>query len=900
MTEMPGGGRDAALPIDAVLPRLLEEVGRSRAVLLSAPPGAGKTTRVPPALLRAGLVEGQLVLLQPRRLAARAVAAMMARGLGEPLGRTVGYRVRFEERASKETRILVVTEGILTRRLLADPLLEGVGCVILDEFHERSLDADLCLGFLRELLEARPELRLIVMSATLQAAPLAELLGGAPLVSCEVRGHPLAIAYRPAPAGERRPLPARVRAALLELLAAPDDDGGDLLVFLPGASEIRQALRELEEHPLPGQPELVPLYGALPAAEQDRALRPGAGRRVVLATNLAETSLTVPGVTAVIDSGLVKRLRYDPRLGLDRLELGQVSRASAEQRAGRAGRLAPGRVLRLWSAAEQAALAEAEAPELARVDLAPALLAILTFQPGDPSRLRLLEPLPAPALARGLSLLRALGALEAGAQTALSPLGRRLAALPVHPRLGAMLEAARGEGLLEEGALLAALLGERDLLARGQPATASESDLLHRRELFLELEAGRFAPALASRLGVDRRAAEQVAEAREQLLRLARGEGRPRRGSSRESPGGSSRESPDGSSRESPGGSSRESPGGSSRESPDGPGLESRLRRVILAGYPDRVCRRRAPGSPEAVMVGGRGVRLAEESGVREAELFVALEAEAGRPGLHSVSLVRQASAVDEGMLAALFPAQLTSAREVTFDERREAVLGLERRRFADLVLAEREAPVDRGHAAELLAEAAARRFAELFRPDEEGRQLLGRLHLAAAHLAEEGWPDPSEAGLRALLPALCAGRHSLAELARLDWASALAARLDGRQRALLERELPERLEVPSGSRIRVDYAPALEGGAPVLAVKLQELFGLATSPRVARGRVALVLHLLAPSGRPVQVTQDLASFWNTGYSEVRRTLRGRYPKHPWPEDPWTAPPTARTKRGGR
>lgn len=847
------------LPIDALLEPLVEALRRGPTAILSAPPGAGKTTRVPPVLLRAGLVDGQIIVLQPRRLAARAVAGLMARQMGEPLGRTVGYRVRFEERLSAATRILVVTEGVLTRRLLGDPLLEGVGCVVLDEFHERSVDADLCLAFLRELLEVRRDLKLVVMSATLEATPLQTFLGGCPHLHGELRGYPLDIRYDAQP--DRRPLPQRIRSGLLRLLADQRDDGGDMLVFLPGAGEIRAALALLEEQPLPGTPELVPLYGALPPDQQDRIFQRGSRRRIVLATNIAETSLTVPGVTAVVDSGLVRRLRYDARLGLDGLELGHISQASAEQRAGRAGRLSPGRALRLWTAAEQAGLPAAETPEIRRVDPAPVLLSTLAFHPGDPNRFEYLEA-PSPAdMEAGLTLLRQLRALPHQGFS-LTDRGRRLARWPLHPRLGAMLEAASAGDLFAEGALLAALLGERDLLrTNGAGETSHDSDLLHRRDLFLALKAAHFSPEAARRLGLDERAAREVERAREQLARLASPSTRTCR-----------------------------------PEMPD----ERGLLRLPLAGYPDRLCRRRAAGSLDGIMVGGRGVRLDERSGVRRAALFLALEIDAGRPGLHAVSRVRQASAVDEAMLEERFTDEMRLERSAYFDERQGAVRATERRMYQDLVLAEREVPPQADEAGQLLAAAALARFAEAVKPDDEGLQLIARLRLARRHLPEESWPGVDDAGLRRLLAELCTTRRSLDDLARVDWADELRRRLDRRLRGLLERELPERLEVPSGSQVRVDYAAGEKDDAPVLAVKLQELFGLAETPRLARGRLPVVLHLLAPNGRPVQITRDLHSFWEHGYAEVRRTLRGRYPKHPWPEDPWSSPPTRGTKRNRR
>lgn len=855
------------LPIEAVLPRLIEQLRERRAAVLTAPAGAGKSTRVPPALLSAGIpAVGQIVMLQPRRLAARAVARMMARAFDEPVGRTVGYRVRFEDKSCAQTRVLVVTEGILTRRFLADPFLEGVGCVILDEFHERTVHVDLALAFVRELMQVREELRLVVMSATLsRVEPLLRFLGpGCDQIACETAVHPLQIDYLRRPELGRRPLPDQVAAGLRRMLGRDDDDGGDLLVFLPGAAEIRGAKTRLEEESLPGQPELVPLYGALSAPEQDRVLQPGARRRVILSTNIAETSLTVPGVTAVVDSGLVKRLSYDPRTGMDRLELGQVSAASATQRAGRAGRTAPGRVLRLWTEEEQRTLPKADPPEILRVDLSSALLSILAFHPSDPHDLPLFEPPSRASVDAALSLLLLLGAVERAGEEGrmrLTALGQRLAAFPLHPRVGAMLEASRSLGLEGEAALLAALLGERDLLRHdaGPPPTTS-SDLLLRRYLYLDLERRHFSERAARELGVDLRAAHQVRQAEGQLLRLIRTTPAP------------------------------------NRESP-----ERSLLQLVLAGFPDRVCRRRRPGKPEAKMVGGRGVRLSEASGVRDAELFVALEADAGKRGLHAVSVVRVASAVDEQQLGELFPEQLRSSIATVFDEQSQAIKGVRRRCYADLLLAEEEGvDVEPLEAARLLAAEAAQRFEQVFRPDREARQLIARLRFAAAHLPLP-WLDVSEQGLKALLPELCqAGHRSLDELRRLDWAKELQSRLTHRQHQLLEREVPARLQVPSGRWVVIDYAEALgPGGAPVLAVKLQEVFGLAETPRVCGGRVPLRLHLLAPNGRPVQVTQDLRSFWSETYAEVRKDLRGRYPKHPWPADPWSARPTSRTKPRG-
>ncbi len=893
---------ETALPIDGILPRLLDALAAHRSLVLTAPPGAGKTTRVPLALHRAGWTEaGQLLVLQPRRLAARATARRMAALLGEPLGRTVGYQVRFERRVSAATRILVVTEGILTRRLIADPFLEDTACVVLDEFHERSVHSDLALAFLRELQAVRGELRLVVMSATLDAEPVRAFLEDCALLDCPLRQHPLRIDYLQRP--DQRPLERQVRAGLQRLLAEPEDDGGGVLVFLPGAAAIERCRRLLDAAPLPGRPAVLPLYGALPAAAQDRALAPAERRRVVLATNIAETSLTVPGIGAVVDSGWVKRLRAEPRTGLERLQVERVSRAAADQRAGRAGRLGPGRALRLWTRAEQAGLVAAETPELLRCDLTPVLLAALAFHPGPPQALDWLDAPPPAGLDAALALLRLLGAVERDAAR-LTPLGQRLVGLPVHPRLGALLAHAADAGRPAAGALLAALLAERDILARGAggpPALPdSDSDLLLRRDWFQEAAAADFSAAACRRLGLDPGALRQVDRARAQLERLAGRLGgherRPSGGRQRKKTAAAARSGAAAERVE----SSDAAPLGGAGEEPPGP--ERVLRRAVLAGFADRVCCRRAAGSDEAKMVGGAGVRLDAGSGVRRAPLFVALEAEAGPRGLHAAVRVRQAHAVDVSDLAAVLPQALSETRRVRFDPQRAAVVGVVEQRFADLLLAEQVGvALQPDEAAAELARAAVARFEQVFRPDAAGRRTLARLRLAARVLGEQDWPRLDEAGLRGLLAEQCAGRRSLAELEQLDWSAVLLGRLDWRQRRQLDAELPERIAAPSGRRVAIDYAAA-DGpeAAPVLAVKLQELFGLEQTPRIARGRLALLLHLLAPNGRPVQVTRDLASFWRQVYPEVRRDLRGRYPKHPWPEDPLSARPTAATRHRPR
>jgi len=828
----------ASLPVDRALPDVVRALRAHGAAVLTAPPGSGKTLRTPPALLKAGLLgDGRLLMLQPRRVAARACAHTMARWMGESAGETVGYHIRFDRRASAKTRILVMTEGVLTSRFAGDPLLDGVSCVILDEFHERSIHTDLGLAFLKELRAVRENLSILVMSATLAAEPVAAYLDDAPVIRVEARTHPLTVDYRSLPADAE--LGARVQAGLERLLDDPADDGGHILAFLPGAPEIRRVQRHLEKRDW--GLELAPLYGALSPAEQDRALAPSARRRLILATNIAETSLTIEGVTAVIDSGLHKRAIHDPNRGVDRLDTLRISRASADQRAGRAGRTAPGRVVRLWSEDWQAMMPEQDPPEIAIADLAGPLLRVLDFHGPDLNAFPFFERPPQAALDQALAVLRMLGAV--GGDGRIAERGRRLVNLPLHPRIGRIFERAAELGQLQEAALACAILNER-------PFARTNLSLFEQIQALRQYAEGRGTDAL------DRRAAKRALEAERQLLRQAK------------------RLWPN----------ARKEAAAMSRAA---------LADLLLSGYPDRLCVARASG--QGVMVGGRGVAFEPFKSPDGAGLFLALEvAERGRK--------RTAGHVD-----LLCPVTLDQARSAlplateetaVWDVARDAAAGVRRVVWQDLVLVETGGVNVAGEAlAACLAENAAARFDVFFKPDKAAAGLLQRLRFAAVHLPEEPWPDVSDDGLKALLPELCIGKRKLDELRRLDWSSALLSRLAWRQRNLLDQEVPETVEVPSGSRIRIDYAPAFEAaGQPVLAARMQELFGMTDTPRVARGRVPLLLHLLAPNMRPAQVTQDLRSFWNGTYAEVRKELRQRYPKHYWPEDPWTAQATRRVR----
>ncbi len=836
----------AALPIDAVLADVVAALRQARSCVLVAPTGAGKTTRLPPALQDAGL--GPVVVLEPRRLAARAAARRVARERGCPVGEEVGYHVRFDRKVSGRTRIAFVTEGIFVRRLQDDPFLSGIGCVVLDEFHERSLDLDLALALVRRIqLEARPDLALVVTSATLDAEAVSAYLGGAPIVRSEGRLYPVATLHLP-PEPRERPAEHVARGVRRAL-----EHGGDVLAFLPGVAEIRRAREALADFAGARGVALVELYGDLPPAAQDAALEPGPARKIVLATNVAESSVTVPGVRAVVDTGLARTLKSDPAVGLDRLELGRVSLASADQRAGRAGREAPGLCVRLWSALEQRALRAFDEPEVRHADLAGAVLQLLAWGERDLAAFPWLDPPPAAALERALELGRLLGAIDASG--ALTPLGRTLVRVPAHPRLARLLVAGHELGALHDAAAAAAVLGERDPWRRDERRgdgrdvqRGSDSDVLDRVRALRAF--GERGAAAAPQLAPG--AARACLAVQKQLVRVA-----------------------------------REALGPSRERAQD-----DALLRALLAAFPDRLARRRPDDPRRAVLVGGRGARLAPECAVEQGELFVAVDLDAGR----GEALVRMASAVHRDWVDGG-----RSHVEVacTFDAERKRVIGRRRVMLGPLVLDESDAdPGDTADVERVLVEAARADLAralDLARPEVAG--LIARLRCLAQWRPELELPALDDAFLAALVPDLAVGCRSFADLAAAPLEAHIRGRLTREQLAALERDAPERIEVPSGSRIRLAYEP---GRPPVLAARIQELFGLARTPRVAGGRVNVLMHLLAPNGRPQQVTDDLESFWSRTYFDVRKELRRRYPKHEWPDDPTTAVARRRPGRGPR
>jgi ATP-dependent helicase HrpB len=828
------------LPIRDVLPALGSALTRGHAVL-AAPPGSGKTTVVPLALLDAAWLRGRrIVMLEPRRLAARAAAARMAALADDEVGGLVGYQVRFDRRVSTRTRVEVLTEGILARRLQADPALDGVGLVIFDEFHERNLHADLALALCLDSVRGlREDLRLLVMSATLDPAPVAALLGDAAVVVGEGRQYPVEVRYLERPIdGPWLPVADRVvRRALAE-------QGGDVLVFLPGAGEIR-ALGDRLADLAASDVRIAPLYGDLPKEAQDAALRPrvDGGRRVVLATDIAETSLTIEGVGGVVDSGYCRRPVFDPNRGLTRLDTERISQASAAQRAGRAGRLGPGLCFRLWTEREQGTLAPRTPPEILTADLGALALGLLRWGVADPRSLAWLDPPPTAHWAQALDVLRDLGLCDGDGR--LTPAGREAADLGAQPRLAYLLVVAAAHGALGLAADLAALLEERDPI-RGVPGEARSADI----ELRLHALADHRESRRATR-GLDPAALARVERTARHWRRLAgAGEGH----------------------------------GGG----PTGAGA------LLSLAYPDRIGRRRTHHGGRYLLSSGRGAALGDGDPLATAELIVVPHLDAGA----TEGRIHLAAAVTLAELRALHAGRLRIEDEVVWDAGAGRVRAERVERLGALVLSRRPLAAPPAEAV-LVAFCAGLEAAgaEALPWDERARQFQARVAFVRRHAPEGGWPDLTDATLLASLPAWLgpwiAGMTRLDEVQRLDLLAVLHARLGWPQRQALDRLAPEGIEVPSGARKRIDY---VAGDPPVLAVKLQEMFGLADTPRLCDGRVPLMLHLLSPAQRPVQVTQDLRGFWNRGYTEVRKELRGRYPKHPWPEDPWHATPTARTK----
>ena len=830
------------LPINAALPELAQALTHRHAVLLEAPPGAGKSTLVPLFLMDSAWLSGQKILmLEPRRIAARAVANRMAALVGEPVGSGVGFRTRLETRVSQATRIEVVTEGILTRMLQEDSSLAGIGCVIFDEFHERSLNADLGLALcLESQRNLREDLRIVVMSATLDLKPLVRLLDDAPVVTARGRSFEVATHYVP-----RRPEVSLELQTSQVLRSALRDHDGDILCFLPGAAEIARVQRTLEEPGLDPAVKILPLYGELTGAAQDAALAPSSSgqRKVVLATSIAETSLTIPGIRVVVDSGMRRYAEFDPVTGMSRLVTGKVSQAAADQRRGRAGRTSHGDCYRLWSEGTHAALSAQTVPEILHADLAPLALELACWG-ADAKSLAWLDPPPAAPLAQARDLLRELEAIDASVRV--TPHGRMVEKLGMHPRLAHMLVKSRDLGAARLACDLAAILSERDIL-RAAPG-ARDADL-RLRVAVLRGEAHEVPPGVT----VDARAKDQALRSSANWQRdFARG----------------------------------------LRDSAD----PHQATGILLAwAYPDRIGRARGEGG-RYLLANGRGARFGEPQALAKSEFIVAAELD----GAEREARIFLAAPISLPDLEQHFANLIHDSAEIRWDEKDQAIRAQRERRLGALILDSAEMRNPDADAMHNAALTGLKQLGIAGMPwTKELQQWRARVMLVRQYAvaAPAPWPDLSDAALAASLEAWAApwiaGVTRREHFAKLDLSSALRSFVTHAQGVILEREAPTHFKVPSGSAVPIDY---LDGEIPTLSVRLQELFGLHETPAVACGRLPLLLKLLSPAGRPVQITRDLVSFWQRGYHEVKKDLKGRYPKHYWPDDPYTAQATRRAR----
>ena len=835
-----------ALPIEEVLGELRGHLAHRGSAVLVAEPGAGKTTRVPLALLSERWLDGQrIVMLEPRRLAARSAARYMAATLGERTGETVGYRVRQETNVGPNTRIEVVTEGVLTRMLQSDPGLEGVGLVIFDEFHERSLHADLGLALCLQAREwFRSDLKILVMSATMEAGPVAALLGGAPIVESKGRSYPVETFYMPA--GKHESAEEAVARTVRHALA---HESGSILVFLPGAAEIRRAEELLATHVRDPSVRVLPLHGQLPQEQQDEAVAPAkpGERKVVLATSIAETSLTIEGVRVVIDSGLMRVPRFSPATGMTRLETVRVSAASADQRKGRAGRLGPGVCYRIWTEHEQARLVPFNTPEIRDADLAPLALELAAWGVSDPSELRWLDPPPSGAFSQARSLLVRLGAITA--EGSFTAYGTELARTGLHPRMAHMVLQAVKHGLGSLACDIAALLGERDILRR--VGTPPDADLRLRLEALWQMS-GKLpsdqATSLHSTGHSIHSAACRFAAAEADRLRRAFRIAEPER--------------------------------------PD-----ARLCGAVLAlAYPDRIGQARGDG--RFLLSSGRGAAFAGVQPLSAAPYLVAGELDDA--GTESRIRIAAPVALDE--LERMAPELFLEETAVEWDRAGKTVRARKRKRLGALIVS--DIPLSNPEPEEIaqaLMDGIRAEGLSLLPWTEAARKFQQRVRFMSRW--EEGWPDLSDEALMETMDSWLAvhlyGKKSAQDLRSLQLVSIFESMLGWDQRRRLDQEAPSHITVPSGSRVSVDYS---DPEAPAISVRLQEMFGMTESPRLGGGRVPLTVHLLSPAMRPVQVTRDLASFWREAYFEVKKDLKGRYPKHYWPDDPASAIPTRRTK----
>jgi ATP-dependent helicase HrpB len=839
-----------SLPIDGLQADLVAACGRVRRLVLRAPTGSGKSTRIPQMLLDLNLVQGQIVVLQPRRIAARLLAARIAQERGVRLGGEVGYQIRFERVESAQTRIKFVTEALLLRQMASDPELKGVGAVVFDEFHERNLHSDVALALARRLQEThRPDLLIMAMSATLDTEGVAKWLGSAETLAADGRAYPVQVEYTHLPRNSTRPIWDAAAEQVRRVLS--EEAEGDILVFMPGSYEIMRTIGAVRNLPESGGVDILPLYGELPPEEQDRAVKPSPGRKVIVATNVAETSLTIPGVRAVVDAGLARIARFDPHRGIDTLLVEPVSQASAEQRAGRAGRTGPGRCIRLWSQTDHEARPLREVPEIKRVDLSETILLLLSSGWGEAATFPWYEKPDDKALQRALTVLADLGAVEA--QGKLTNLGRRMSVFPAHPRYARMLLAAGDLDCVYEVCRIAGLAQGRDILfrkvddrtenARDSVEQEDGSDFFPRLALLQRAVEMKFDADACDRFGVHGQAARQADQAARQFLRLAEGQGLP---------------------------------------VSDRIADPAAVRRCLLLGFSDRLAVRLDAGTLRCALVHGRTGELRRESSIRNAKLLVAAEVDEIQARGGVTTYLSLATAIEEAWLQELFPAEFSTVNQVRYDGSQRRVVTRVERRFRDLVLEAKErddAPSDA--ASRLLAEEVAAGRLELEKWDAPVDAWIRRVNFLSKHCPELGIPPFDEAARRMVIEEVCAGAVAYRDIRDRPVFGVVRGWLTHEQAMALESYCPEKIILPRKKHpARIEYT---EDGQAEVEATVQELYDFPGSKlRVCLGKVPMVVCIQSPARRTQQRTTDLDAFWKGSYEGVKKELRGRYPKHEW------------------
>jgi ATP-dependent helicase HrpB len=838
------------LPIDALQDGLVAACGRVRRLVLRAPTGSGKSTRIPQMLLDLNLVQGQIVVLQPRRIAARLLAARIAQERGVKLGGEVGYQIRFERVESAQTRIKFVTEALLLRQMASDPELKGVGAVVFDEFHERNLHSDVALALARRLQEThRPDLLIMAMSATLDTEGVAKWLGSAETLAADGRAYPVQVEYTHLPRNSTRPIWDAAAEQVRRVLS--EEAEGDILVFMPGSYEIMRTIGAVRNLPESGGVDILPLYGELPPEEQDRAVKPSPGRKVIVATNVAETSLTIPGVRAVVDAGLARIARFDPHRGIDTLLVEPVSQASAEQRAGRAGRTGPGRCIRLWSQTDHEARPLREVPEIKRVDLSETILLLLSSGWGEAATFPWYEKPDDKALQRALTVLADLGAVDA--QGRLTDLGRRMSVFPAHPRYARMLLAAGDLDCVYEVCRIAGLAQGRDILfrkvddrtenARDSVEQEDGSDFFPRLALLQRAVEMKFDADACDRFGVHGQAARQADQAARQFLRLAEGQGLP---------------------------------------VSDRIADPAAVRRCLLLGFSDRLAVRLDAGTLRCALVHGRTGELRRESSIRNAKLLVAAEVDEIQARGGVTTYLSLATAIEEAWLQELFPAEFSTVNQVRYDGSQRRVVTRVERRFRDLVLEAKErddAPSDA--ASRLLAEEVAAGRLELEKWDAPVDAWIRRVNFLSKHCPELGIPPFDDAARRMVIEEVCAGAVAYRDIRDRPVFGVVRGWLTHEQAMALESYCPEKIILPRKKHpARIEYT---EDGQAEVEATVQELYDFPGSKlRVCLGKVPMVVCIQSPARRTQQRTTDLDAFWKGSYEGVKKELRGRYPKHEW------------------